>query len=90
MPLLETALCASSIIDGTPLSAADVTAPITRQLHESSHTRLRGVKLVYDRGRLTMRGKLPSYYLRQLALAIASDAPAVDEIVDLMEVGKCS
>jgi len=79
MSLLETTPAAYS-------SASDVTAPIVRQLQESSYSGLRGVKLAYDGGKLTLCGTLPSFYLKQLAIAIASDAPAVQEIVDLMEV----
>lgn len=90
MLLFETMHGPAPTLDGVPASAAEVTAPIVRQLQESSYPGLRGVELAYDRGRLTLRGKLPTFYLKQLALALAFDAPDVEEIVDLIEVGGSS
>ena len=78
----------SPIPKSVSISPAEVTEPILRQLQESSYSALRNLTLEFDRGTLTLFGQLPSYYLKQLVIALACEAPDVDEVIDRISVGE--
>jgi hypothetical protein len=56
------------------------------RLHESSYPELRRVRCDFHEGVLTLRGKVSSFYVTQLAQALATRIPGVEEVVNRIEV----
>jgi hypothetical protein len=56
------------------------------RLAESSHTSLRFVSCTDEDGVLTLRGRVASYHLKQLAQSIVGKIDGVSEIVNCLEV----
>ena len=62
-------------------------AEIARQvLRQSSYFELRDVSCEFSGGILTLRGRVPSYHLKQLAQASVVDVPGVVEVHNRVEV----
>ena len=55
-------------------------------LRQSAYLELRGVDCDFSSGVLTLRGRVPSYHLKQLAQASVADVPGVVEIHNRVEV----
>ena len=68
-------------------------AEIAQQvLRQSSYFELRDVSCEFSGGILTLRGRVPSYHLKQLAQASVADVPGVVEVHNRVEVvtpGRC-
>ena len=78
-------------LERTPTSAeAQRVEPIgilaERRLWESSHLALRGVSCEYKEGMLILRGRVPTYYLKQLAQTLMKDLNGIELIVNRVEV----
>lgn len=56
------------------------------RLRCSGYLALRNVWCEYDQGVLTLRGCLPSYYLKQMAYAVVADLEGVGRINNQIEV----
>ena len=62
-------------------------AEIAQQvLRQSSYFELRDVACEFSGGILTLRGRVPSYHLKQLAQASVADVPGVVEVHNRVEV----
>lgn len=57
-----------------------------RRLDASGYLELRRVACEFQSGALTLRGCVPTYYLRQVAFALLVGLDCVDELVDRVEV----
>ena len=55
-------------------------ALLQEQFRSSPYWSLRQLICVLDQGRVTVRGTLPSYYLKQVAQAVATKALGIDRI----------
>jgi osmotically-inducible protein OsmY len=55
-------------------------------LRNSSYIELQNVSCDYSGGILTLRGRVPTYYLKQLAQATVADVPGVLEVHNRVEV----
>jgi hypothetical protein len=55
-------------------------------LRQSSYFELRDVACDFSGGVLTLRGRVPSYHLKQLAQASVADVPGVVEVDNRVEV----
>ena len=55
-------------------------------LRQSPHVELHEVSCEFSGGVLTLRGRLPSYHLKQLAQAVVAEVPGVIEIHNRVEV----
>ncbi len=55
-------------------------------LRRSAYTELRSVSCDFSGGVLTLRGRVPTYYLKQLAQVSVADVPGVVEIHNRLEV----
>jgi osmotically-inducible protein OsmY len=55
-------------------------------LRRSSYFELRDVSCDFSGGILTLRGRVPSYHLKQLAQATVADVPGVVEVHNRVEV----
>ena len=57
------------------------------RLRSSSYYALRDIRCEYREGVLTLLGRLPSHYLKQVALKVVAEVEGVTEIVNRIEVG---
>ncbi len=64
----------------------EVAVQAERRLQRSSYQALRQIDCGYHEGVLTLRGRVPSYYLKQLALALVCEVAGVQRIDDRIEV----
>jgi osmotically-inducible protein OsmY len=67
----------------TPL---DVTNRVRNQLLDNPYRALRRVEWDYRDGVLTLTGRLPSYYLKQLAQVAVAGVAGVEQVVNQIEV----
>lgn len=56
------------------------------RLHRSSYLALRDVSCEVSGGVITLRGQLPSHYLKQMAQEYATDVAGVSRVVNLIQV----
>jgi hypothetical protein len=56
------------------------------RLRSSSFPQLRAVRCDFHEGVLTLRGKVSSFYITQMAQALAARIPGVEEVVNRIEV----
>ncbi|HWB10385.1 MAG TPA: BON domain-containing protein [Pirellulales bacterium] len=56
------------------------------RLAESSYPALRALRLSFHEGVLTLRGRVPSYHMKQVAWKLVGELPGVEEFVDRLEV----
>lgn len=61
-------------------------AEAQRRLQCSSYPAHRRLRCSFRAGVLIVQGRVPSYYVRQLALALVADLDGVDQFVDRLEV----
>jgi osmotically-inducible protein OsmY len=64
----------------------DVRELAERRLRGNPYLALKNVSCEYREGVLTLRGRLPTYYLRQVARAAVAGMEGVEAIVDCIEV----
>lgn len=55
---------------------------ISEVLQASGYAVLRSVKVEYDEDVVVLRGRVPTFYLKQVAQAVASKVPGVDLLVN--------
>lgn len=53
---------------------------VSQQLQGTGHLRLRNVTVEENQGHVTLKGRVPSYYLKQLAQTVAVSVGGVGEI----------
>lgn len=63
-----------------------VAAEAQRRLQQSSYPSHRRLECRFHGGVLTIQGRVPSFYLRQVAWALVTGVRGIDEFVDQMEV----
>lgn len=55
-------------------------------LYQKAYPPLRALEITVDRGVVVIRGQLPTYYLRQVAVECIRHVAGVTQVVDLIEV----
>lgn len=60
---------------------------VERRLRSNSFLSLRSVTCEVQQGRLTLRGQVPTYYLKQLAQVVAAQVEGAEELVNAIDVG---
>jgi osmotically-inducible protein OsmY len=66
--------------------ATKVLDNVKRRLDESSYGFQRRLDIAYDDGILTLRGRVPSFYLKQTAQALVAKVDGVRQVVNLVDV----
>jgi len=61
-------------------------AAARKRLWDSPHMMIRRVECHYCDGALVLRGRLPSYFLKQMAQEAVCSLDAIDEVVNEIEV----
>ncbi len=59
---------------------------VQRALAESSYRHLRRIHCAFDDGVLTLRGSMPTFYMKQTVQALVAKVDGVKQIVNLVEV----
>jgi osmotically-inducible protein OsmY len=59
-------------------------------LQQSAYTEIRELSCDFNGGVLTLRGRVPTYYLKQVAQEAVADVPGVIEVCNGVEVGASS
>ncbi len=59
---------------------------VSQHFFGSGHLRLRSVKVAEDHGSVVLSGRVPSFYLKQLAQSIAVTVPGVGAIQNELTV----
>jgi osmotically-inducible protein OsmY len=59
---------------------------VEERLNGSSYLALRDLRFALNNGILTLWGRVPSHYHKQLAQALAVDIDGVNQVVNLIEV----
>ncbi|MBL9123011.1 MAG: BON domain-containing protein [Planctomycetaceae bacterium] len=63
---------------------------VSERLAQSPYFPVRGVWCDYHEGVLCLRGRVPSYYLKQIAQTIACQVEGVEECMNRIEVGSAT
>ncbi len=58
------------------------------RLHRSQYVELRGICCEFHEGVLTLRGQVPSYYLKQMAQSLVDRIPGVLQLDNQLDVGR--
>ncbi len=66
--------------------AASVSELAERRLHESPYFFLKRINCDFERGRLTLRGTVPMWQLKQIAESIVARVDGVRQVVNEVEV----
>jgi hypothetical protein len=69
-----------------PFSRLDPASLTESRLRASLYPELRRVRCDFHEGVLTLRGRVSSFYITQLAQALAARIPGVEEVVNRIEV----
>lgn len=72
--------------DHHPLHDRVIARRAQERLDSSSFVELRGLTCDVHEGMLTLRGRLPNFYTKQIALSLVADVEGVEEITDRVEV----
>jgi len=72
--------------DPAHAGTADVGVEVLRQLRRSGYLALRDVACDVREGHVRLLGRLPSYFLKQKAQAVAAGVEGVREVANLIEV----
>jgi osmotically-inducible protein OsmY len=66
--------------------AASVAEEAGRALHQDAQLRYCAIACEYRQGTLTLRGRVPSFYLKQVAQTAVRDLSGVEQVVNGIEV----
>ena len=88
--LASPSVLAVSPAPAPPVLAAPVVSPIVqaveRRLRESSYYYLRSIRCSYESGVVTLRGRVPTFYLKQTVQSIVEKIEGVEQVVNLVDV----
>ena len=72
--------------DKTPLQGTEIVTRVRQALRKLSYNQLDGVDCLVANGQVTLSGILRSYYLKQIAQAIAMRVPGVQQVENRIQV----
>lgn len=75
-----------SIQDQVSPTLSDVELEVEKKLHFSHHAGLRHIGYRIDGGTVVLHGRVPSYYLKQLAQVKVTCVPGVERVDNRIEV----
>ena len=90
VPAGPAAVASSTVAAAPPVLAPPVVSPIVqaveRRLRESSYYYLRSIRCAFESGVITVRGRVPTFYLKQTVQAIVEKIDGVEQVINLVEV----
>jgi osmotically-inducible protein OsmY len=72
--------------DQQPLNDATIARRAQERLRASGYVSVQRLTCDVYEGMLTLRGRLPSFHTKQVALTLVADVEGVEEIADRVEV----
>ena len=75
-------------VDAMTMADSRITYEVVKQLRHSSHFELRSLNCQHCEGVLVLRGRVSSFYLKQLAQEHARMVSGVSVIMNQLEVGR--
>jgi osmotically-inducible protein OsmY len=69
-----------------PPAVSPIVQTVERRLRESSYYYLRSIRCAFEAGVITLRGRVPTFYLKQTVGAIVEKIEGVEQVVNLVEV----
>jgi BON domain len=69
-----------------PPSVSPIVQTVERRLRESSYYYLRSIRCSHEGGVITLRGRVPTFYLKQTVQSIVEKIDGVEQVVNLVEV----
>jgi len=72
---------------GAAAEAEALAGRIAEVFSASGYPVLRGVVVEHHEGVVVLRGRVPTFYLKQVAQTVASKVPGVDLVVNHLQVG---
>lgn len=79
-------LCSSSRAEPPPSPSAKTAGAVQQQLRTSAYIALRDVRCVADEGVVVLRGRVPTFHLKQLAQEVIRHTDGECRIVNDLEV----
>ena len=76
----------ASLRDQVSPSLSDIEMEVEQKLHFSHHAGLRHITYRIDGGTVVLHGRVPSYYLKQLAQVKVTCVPGVERVDNRIEV----
>ena len=73
-------------MDSETTTAMNILDLARRRLAESPYGFQRRVDVAYDNGILTLRGRVPTFFLKQTAQALVAKVEGVRQVVNLVDV----
>ncbi|MCA9143144.1 MAG: BON domain-containing protein [Planctomycetaceae bacterium] len=83
---LSTNAKTTSRLDQVSSTTADLETEVERKLHFSQHAGLRHITYRIDGGTVVLHGRVPSYYLKQLAQVKVTCIPGIELVDNRIEV----
>jgi hypothetical protein len=69
-----------------PTAQDRIATEIRRRLCSAGHWALRSIECEYCEGKVVLYGRVPSYYMKQVAQSVLLADPAVETLVNRIEV----
>ena len=82
----EVAVSKLAPVAGSEAAAREVAARVAESLKASRYAALQGVAAEHHEGVLFLRGKVPSFYMKQIAQTVAIKVHGVELLVNLLSV----
>lgn len=76
----------TAAFDSTDCSDRATSHRVAERLRNSSFLAIRRLTCDVHEGMLTLRGRVPNFYTKQVALSIVGDVEGVEEITDRIDV----
>jgi osmotically-inducible protein OsmY len=76
----------SATYDQRPLNDTLIARRAQERLRSSSHVSVQRLTCDVHEGMLTLRGRLPSFHTKQVALNLVAEVEGVEEITDRVDV----
>ena len=67
-------------------AVSPIVQTVERRLRESSYYYLRSIRCFYEAGVVTLRGRVPTFYLKQTVQSIVEKIEGVEQVVNLVDV----
>jgi osmotically-inducible protein OsmY len=80
------AVLAESLESPVTLPGPTLLERVQRRLRESPYYYLRTIQCACDEGAVTLRGRVPSFYLKQTVQSVVEKVDGVHQVINLVDV----
>lgn len=83
---MSTLLISKSNLAEAPSQSTELTRRVMDQLASGSYAVLRNVECLEQKGRIVLRGSVPSFFLKQMAQSLVAKVPGVLGVDNQLDV----